>query len=64
MEGWLFHLLKLNVIVSFVILLTVFLGKLWNSRYAAGWKYAVWLVLSLILLFPESGFPGTEPLNY
>ncbi len=56
MEGWLFHLLKLNVIVSFVILLTVFRGKLWKSRYAAGWKYAVWLVLSLILLFPVKPF--------
>lgn len=57
MEGYLFHILKLNAVVSAVILFTVFLGKRLKNKYTAGWKYVIWLLLSLVLLFPVNLFP-------
>ena len=57
MEGYLFHTLKLNAVVSAVILFTVFLGKRLKNKYSAGWKYVIWLLLSLVLLFPVNLFP-------
>ena len=56
MEGYLFHILKLNTVVSAVVLFTVFLGKRLKNKYSAGWKYVIWLLLSLVLLFPVNLF--------
>lgn len=56
MEGYLFHILKLNTVVSAVVLFTIFLGKRLKNKYTAGWKYVIWLLLSLVLLFPANLF--------
>lgn len=57
MEEQLLYIIKLNIVVSIVILAAAFLGRRLKNRYTASWKYAVWLILSLVLLFPVNPFP-------
>lgn len=50
--------LEISLAASLIILLLVLLSPLLNKRYAAKWKYWIWIVLALRLLLP---FGRTEP---
>lgn len=53
--------LEISLAVSLIILLFVFLAPLLNKRYAAKWKYWIWIILALRLLIPL-GQTESEPL--
>lgn len=52
MEGFVLHILKLNLIAAGIILLVKVMAMLLKGRFTALWKYLVWLMLSLSLLIP------------
>ena len=51
--------LSISVIVAALILLTSFL----NKRYAAKWKYLIWIFIALRLLIPFSGSNGQSVID-
>ncbi len=46
------NLLIVSVTVSAVVILMLLLSPILEKRYSAGWKYYVWLILSVRLLIP------------
>lgn len=52
MEGFVLHILKLNIIAAVIILLVKAAAVLLEGKFTAQWKYLIWLVLSLSLLVP------------
>lgn len=52
MEGFVLHILKLNLITAAVILLVKLFGGFLKNRFTARWKYIVWLVLAFSLMIP------------
>lgn len=52
MTHFVLHILKLNLIAGFIILLVKLLSGSLKSRFTAQWKYFVWFMISLILLVP------------
>lgn len=44
--------LEISIAVGFIVFALVLLAPLINKRYAAKWKYWVWMFLALRLLFP------------
>lgn len=40
------------MIVSAIILIAIWMGAFLNNRYSRKWRYVVWIVLSIRLLFP------------
>lgn len=53
--------LEISLATGLIILLLVMLSPFLNRRYAAKWKYWIWMVLALRLLFPF-GRTESEPL--
>lgn len=47
--------LGISISISFMIILLIILGPFLNRRYAAKWKYWIWIVLALRLLIPLGG---------
>ena len=47
-----FHIIKLNVLSALMICLTMLLGRITRKHYALQWKYWIWLLTALLLLFP------------
>lgn len=54
-------LLEISLPVSGLIVLLLLLTPLFEKRYAARWKYWVWIVLALRLLIPFGGNSGISP---
>ena len=52
MEEFMLYVLKLNLWTACCICAAILAGKAAVRRYLPVWKYALWLVLSLALLFP------------
>ncbi|MDO4338303.1 MAG: M56 family metallopeptidase [Eubacteriales bacterium] len=52
MEGFVLHILKLNIIAAVIILLVKLMSVFLKGKFTAQWKYLVWLMLSLSLLIP------------
>ncbi|MDO4306702.1 MAG: M56 family metallopeptidase [Eubacteriales bacterium] len=52
MEGFLLHILKLNIICAVIILLVKVMSVFLKGKFTAKWKYLAWLMLSLSLLIP------------
>ena len=52
MEGFVLHILKLNILAAVVVLSVRLLCVFLKNKLTARWKYLVWLVLSVTLLFP------------
>lgn len=46
--------LSTSLVTSFIIILLIILAPLINKRYAAKWKYWVWILLALRLIMPFS----------
>lgn len=53
--------LEISIPVSLMIGLLLLLTPLFNKRYAAQWKYWIWIVLALRLLIPFGGMAGESP---
>lgn len=47
-----------SISVSLIIVLLLLLAPLLNRRYAAKWKYRIWIVLALRLIIPIGGNDG------
>lgn len=47
--------LGISISISLMIILLILLGPFLNKRYAAKWKYWIWIVLALRLLIPFGG---------
>lgn len=59
-------ILGISLSVSLVIVLLLLLSPLLNRRYAAKWKYLIWIFLAVRLLFPFGGVrerPVTDMLK-
>ena len=55
--------LGISVSISFMILLLLLLTPFLSKRYAAKWKYLIWIFLALRLLIPFSGARGQFVLD-
>ena len=63
LEWGLLPLLKTSLTVSIVILPALLFSKALNRRYAARWKYWLWLLLALRLLLPVELAPSRAPVR-
>ena len=52
MTAFMLHIIKLNVIAAVVILLVGIVAAVTKGKYTSRWKYDMWLIISLFLLFP------------
>lgn len=52
MMEFMMHIAKLNILAVAVILFVLVLAKILEKRYSCRWKYMVWLILAVTLLFP------------
>ena len=52
MENLFLAVFKISLTTSIVILALFVLGSLINKRYAAKWKYSLWIILALRLIIP------------
>ena len=53
--------LETSVVISIIIVLLLLLTPVLNKRYAAKWKYWIWIVLALRLMIPLGG-DGGQPI--
>ena len=49
---------EISISISLIIVLLLLLTPILNKRYAARWKYWIWIVLALRLLIPFGGNDG------
>ena len=54
MEDLFLTVFKISLTTSIVIISLIVLGSLINKRYAAKWKYGLWIILALRLIIPFS----------
>lgn len=50
--------LGISISISFLVALLLLLTPFFNKRYAAKWKYWIWIVLALRLIVPFGGNGG------
>lgn len=50
--------LEISIPVSFIIAVLLLLTPFLNKRYAAKWKYWIWIILTLRLVIPIGGNGG------
>lgn len=60
MSGIFLTFLGISVSVGVVIAVLVLLSPLLNKRYAAKWKYFIWIFLAVRLLIPIGGVSGAK----
>ncbi len=48
-------ILGISVSIGLIVIGLIFLSPFLNKRYAAKWKYLIWIFLALRLLIPFSG---------
>ena len=53
--------LETSIVISIIIVLLLLLTPFLNKRYAAKWKYWIWIVLALRLMIPLGG-DGGQPI--
>lgn len=56
-------ILGISVSIGLIVIGLIFLTPFLNKRYAAKWKYLIWIFLALRLLIPFSGANGQEVMN-
>ena len=49
---------EISVSTSLIVAVLILLTSLLNKRYAAKWKYLIWIFIALRLLFPFNGIGG------
>ena len=55
------YVLKLNLLAAVMAALALLVSRLTEKRYSVRWKYILWIVISVVLLFPvkpPSGISG------
>ena len=52
MQEFIINILRINIIAAFCILITAVTARFLGHKYSARWKCAIWLLLSIALLFP------------
>ena len=52
MTGFTFHIVKLNTIAALIICAACVVSRLTRKKYTCKWKYYIWLLTALTLLFP------------
>jgi beta-lactamase regulating signal transducer with metallopeptidase domain len=63
LEGIFANLIETTLSVSVVVLLLLLLAKILDKKYAAKWKYWVWLVLAIRLLIPFNMTLADPPIQ-
>lgn len=64
MMGTLFlSILGISVSIGLIVIGLIFLTPFLNKRYAAKWKYLIWIFLALRLLVPFSGANGQDVMD-
>lgn len=58
MGNILLSILGISVSIGLIVIILIFLTPFLNKRYAAKWKYLIWIFLALWLLIPFSGANG------
>ena len=58
MGNILLSILGISVSIGLIVIILIFLTPFLNKRYAAKWKYLIWIFLALRLLIPFSGANG------
>ena len=56
-------ILGISVSIGLVVIGLIFLTPFLNKRYAAKWKYLIWIFLALRLLIPFGGTNGQYVLD-
>ena len=56
-------ILGISVSIGLIVIGLIFLTSFLNKRYAAKWKYLIWIFLALRLLIPFSGANGQEVMD-
>ena len=52
MQEFIINILRINIMAAFCILITAVTARFLGHKYSARWKCAIWLLLSIALLFP------------
>ena len=55
-------LFEISLTTGLIILLLILLAPFLNKRYAAKWKYWIWIVLAMRLLIPYNGMKSTPSI--
>ena len=63
MENIFLSILGISVSIGLVVIGLIFLTPFLNKRYAAKWKYLIWIFLALRLLIPFGGTNGQYVLD-
>ena len=63
MENIFLSILGISVSIGLIVIGLIFLTPFLNKRYAAKWKYLIWIFLALRLLIPFSGANGQEVMD-
>lgn len=56
-------ILGISVSIGLIVIGLIFLTPFLNKRYAAKWKYLIWIFLALRLLIPFSGADGQDIMD-
>ena len=56
-------ILGISVSIGLIVIGLIFLTPFLNKRYAAKWKYLIWIFLALRLLIPFSGANGQDVMD-
>lgn len=56
-------ILGISVSIGLIVIGLIFLSPFLNKRYAAKWKYMIWIFLALRLLIPFSGANWQDVMN-
>ena len=56
-------ILGISVSIGLIVIGLIFLTPFLNKRYAAKWKYMIWIFLALRLLIPFSGANGQDVMD-
>ncbi|HIU74464.1 MAG TPA: M48 family metalloprotease, partial [Candidatus Pelethocola excrementipullorum] len=56
MERFILYILKVNLLASVCILMVLFVSRFVKSRYSSHWRYMMWLLITVFLLFPIKVF--------
>ena len=57
------YILGISVSIGLIVIGLIFLTPFLNKRYAAKWKYLIWIFLALRLLIPFSGANGQDVMD-
>ncbi len=58
MQNIFLSILEISVSIGVVVIVLILLSPFLNKRYAAKWKYLIWIFLALRLIVPFSGVNG------